>query len=184
MQLANFRERLEEPADADWAELREAQSMTLFLPNTGQAVIIDVGEAKDIHPKDKQTVGLRLALSALAKDYGKKIVFSGPVYKSMSQDSASIVLEFNHVGSGLVLKSGRVGSFAIAGADKKFVWVDTVKIEGDSIRVSHAGISKPVAVRYAWANNPEALLYNKDNIPASPFRTDDWAMLSEGKVTR
>jgi sialate O-acetylesterase len=184
VQLANFRERLEEPADADWAELREAQSMTLSLPKTGQAVIIDVGEAKDIHPKDKQTVGLRLALNALAKDYGKKIVFSGPVYKSMSQDGASIVLEFDHVGSGLALKSGRVGSFAIAGADKKFVWADTVKIEGDSIRVSHAGISKPVAVRYAWANNPEALLYNKDNIPASPFRTDDWAMLSEGKVTR
>jgi len=174
VQLANFMAVKAEPADSAWAELREAQLMTLALPNTGMAVIIDIGEADDIHPKNKQDVGKRLALWALARSYGKELVYSGPIYKSMEIDGEKIILHFDHVGGGLVAGPDEpLKGFAIAGADRKFVWADA-KIDGDSVVVSSDEVSTPVAVRYAWADNPVCNLYNKEGLPASPFRTDDW----------
>jgi len=174
VQLPNFRAVNPEPADSALAELREAQLMTLALPNTGMAVIIDIGEADNIHPKNKQDVGKRLALWALARNYRKKLVYSGPIYKSMKVEGNKIVLQFDSVGGGLVAGRGRaLKGFAIAGADRKFVWADA-KIVGDGVVVSCDEVSEPVAVRYAWADNPVCNLYNKEGLPASPFRTDDW----------
>jgi sialate O-acetylesterase len=174
VQLANFMAIDPEPADSMWAELREAQSMTLDLPNTGMAVIIDIGEANDIHPKNKQDVGKRLALWALARSYGKKLVYSGPIYKSTKIKGDKVVLYFDHVGGGLIATGdGPLKGFAIAGADRKFVWADA-KIDGDNIVVSSGEVSAPVAVRYAWADNPVCNLYNEEGLPASPFRTDNW----------
>ncbi len=173
VQLANFMAVDSEPVDSAWAELREAQLMTLALPNTGMAVIIDIGEADDIHPKNKQDVGKRLALWALAKTYGKNLVYSGPIYKSLKTEGNKVILEFEHAGGGLVAKGGEpLKGFAVAGADRKFVWADA-KIDGNTIVVSSNEVSEPVAVRYGWANNPVCNLYNKEGLPASPFRTDD-----------
>jgi sialate O-acetylesterase len=174
VQLANFQERKPDPGDSDWAELREAQSMTLSLPNTGMAVIIDIGEAGDIHPKNKQDVGKRLALNALAKVYDKDVVYSGPIFKSMRLKDGKIALSFNHVDGGLMTPSGEpLKGFAIAGADKKFVWANA-EINGKRILVWSDDVKEPVAVRYAWAINPECNLFNSVGLPASPFRTDDW----------
>ena len=174
VQLANFMKTKPEPAESSWAELREAQSMTLGLPNTGMAVIIDIGEADDIHPRNKQDVGKRLALWALGETYGKELVYSGPLYKSMNVDGGSIILKFDHVGGGLVAKGGEeLKGFSIAGADKKFVWAEA-KIDGNKVVVSSDDIAEPVAVRYAWADNPVCNLYNTEELPASPFRTDEW----------
>jgi len=178
VQLANFKAVKDEPGESDWAELREAQLKTLAQPNTGMAVIIDIGEAKNIHPKNKQDVGKRLALWALGTTYGKKIVYSGPIYKSMQAAGKKIILKFDHVGGGLVAEGdGPLKGFAIAGEDKKFVWADA-KIEGETIVVSSEAVAAPVAVRYAWADNPICNLYNKEGLPASPFRTDDWPGLT------
>ncbi|MEK6645727.1 MAG: sialate O-acetylesterase [Candidatus Firestonebacteria bacterium] len=175
VQLANFMPKKTEPAQSAWAELREAQLMTLSIPNTAMAVIIDIGDTTDIHPKNKQDVGMRLALPALAKVYGKKdIVYSGPIYKSMKIEENKIRLYFDHIGSGLgVQNSAELVGFAIAGEDKKFLWAKAV-IDGNTIVVSNENVAKPVAVRYAWADNPDCNLYNKEKLPASPFRTDDW----------
>jgi sialate O-acetylesterase len=186
VQLANFMAVDPEPVDSAWAELREAQLMTLALPNAGMAVIIDIGEAKDIHPKNKQDVGKRLALWALARTYGRKLVCSGPIYKSMKRELRAVVrgsalgtegrirLFFDHVGGGLVALGGEaMKGFAIAGADRKFVWADA-KIDGNTVIISSNEVSEPAAVRYGWANNPVCNLYNKEGLPASPFRTDDW----------
>jgi sialate O-acetylesterase len=173
VQLANFMDEQPQPVDSAWAELREAQTMTLSLPNAGMAVIIDVGDAKDIHPRDKQTVGYRLAQVALARDYGKKIEYSGPMYKSMKVEGGAIRLSFDHIRGGLVAKGGELVGFAIAGADKKFVWAKA-KIDGNTVVVSSDSVAQPAAVRYAWADNPKCTLYNKEGLPASPFRTDEW----------
>ncbi len=199
VQLANFKAVDVQPRDDAWPELREAQTMTLSLPNTGMAVIIDIGEGRDIHPKNKQTVGYRLALAGLRVAYGQNIVHSGPLYESMSVEGNKVRIKFKNVGGGLVAlpfkdpvtphgpslakRFGRdikglrpqseVLGFAIAGADKKFVWAKA-KIEGDRIVVWSEKVAKPVAVRYAWENNPICNLYNKEELPASPFRTDDW----------
>jgi sialate O-acetylesterase len=181
VQLANFKDRQPEPGDSDWAELREAQSMALKLPNTAQAVIIDIGEAKDIHPKNKHDVGKRLALAAERIAYGKNdVVHSGPVFDSMKVDGSQARLKFLH-GDGMHAKGGALKGFAVAGEDKKFVWADA-KIDGDAVVVSAKGIDKPVAVRYGWADNPECNLYNGAGLPASPFRTDDFPMITAGKV--
>lgn len=170
--LANFMAVKPDPADSAWAELREAQAITAAnVLNCGLALAIDVGDAKDIHPKDKQTVGHRLALWAMATVYGKKVEFSGPVYDSMKVDGNKIVLTLKHVGGGLEAKGGELKGFAIAGDDRKFVWADA-KIVGDTVVVSSDKVEKPAAVRYAWADNPICNLYNKDGLPAVPFRTD------------
>ncbi|HSC39181.1 MAG TPA: sialate O-acetylesterase, partial [Chitinophagaceae bacterium] len=174
VQLANFMKADSLPAASDWAELREAQAKTLSLPNTGMAVAIDIGNPDDIHPKNKQEVGRRLALIALAKNYGEKQVYTGPVYESQKIEGGSIRLSFKS-GCGELTAGGDkpLGGFAIAGADQVFHWA-TARIEGDKVVVSSPEVAAPVAVRYAWGNNPAgANLYNKQGLPASPFRTDD-----------
>jgi len=150
--------------------------MTLSVLNTGMAVTIDVGEWNDIHPLDKKNVGTRLALAAERVAYGDtNIVFSGPTYQSMRAEGDRIILKFANAGTGLLAKGGgELRHFSIAGADKRFVWAKA-KIEKDNIIVWNDEISRPVAVRYAWADNPEeANLFNREGLPASPFRTDDW----------
>jgi sialate O-acetylesterase len=179
VQLANFKEVQPLPKDDEWAELREAQLKTLALPNTGMAVTIDIGDAKDIHPKNKQEVGRRLALNALGKFYGKEIIYSGPIYKSMAVNGKEITLSFEHVNGGLKAHgSDELKGFSIAGADKKFYWADA-KIVGETVVVSSAKVTDPVAVRYAWAINPVCNLCNKADLPASPFRTDQWKGITE-----
>ncbi len=175
VQLANFMEVKDTPGESAWAELREAQLMTLDLPYTGMAVTIDIGDAKDIHPKNKQDVGKRLALWALAKTYGRRVAYSGPLYQSMETNEGKIILHFDHCAGGLVAQGGEpLKGFAIAGEDRKFVWADA-GIQGDTVVVSSKEIAAPVAVRYAWADNPVCNLFNKAGLPASPFRTDTWA---------
>lgn len=174
VQLANFMQRKDQPTESAWAELREAQSKTLELPSTGQAVIIDIGEAGDIHPRNKQDVGKRLALAAMKVAYGKDdVVYSGPTLKNATFEDGKAVLTFENVGSGLEAKGDTLKGFAIAGEDRVFKWADA-RIEGDKIIVSSDEVKNPMAVRYAWADNPEATLYNAEGLPASPFRTDDW----------
>jgi sialate O-acetylesterase len=176
VQLADFQAEKPEPTESSWAELREAQTMTISkLPSTGEAVIIDIGEGKDIHPKNKYEVGLRLARLALANEYGIKIASRSPIYKSMEVKANSIVLSFDHVDNGWrpFDVAAPVG-FAIAGEDKKFVWADA-KIEKDgTVSVTSSLVKKPVAVRYAWADNPVCNMYDGAGLPLTPFRTDDW----------
>lgn len=188
VQLANFRKPSDNPAGGDgWAKLREAQRKALNIKHTGMAVITDIGEANDIHPRNKQDVGLRLAQWALHQTYQMKdIVPSGPLYRSHKVDGNTIRLSFDHVGSGLMVgektgleptaeaKNGTLKRFAIAGDDKKWVWANA-KIDGNEVVVSSPDVANPIAVRYAYTMNPlGANLYNKEGMPASPFRTDDW----------
>jgi sialate O-acetylesterase len=178
VQLPNFGNPPDEPAPSPWAELREAQLMTLSVPHTGMAVAIDIGEANDIHPHNKRDVGKRLALIALAKQYCQtKLVYSGPLFASAKVEgkgkNKGVRLRFDHVSSGLVARDGKLTGFAIAGADKKFVWAEA-RIDGNTVVVSSPKVAKPVAVRYAWADNPPCSLANREGLPASPFRTDDW----------
>ena len=141
----------------------------------GIAVTIDIGDAADIHPKDKQDVGKRLAYAAEAIAYGHKLEYSGPLYKSMSpaEGGKAIRLNFDHLGGGLTMKGEKLMGFAIAGEDRKFVWADA-RIDGKSVIVWSAEVPHPVAVRYAWHTNPVCNLFNGAGLPASPFRTDDW----------
>jgi sialate O-acetylesterase len=176
VQLPNFMEPKSEPSESNWALLREAQLKTLSLPNTGMAVTIDIGEWNDIHPLDKKDVGYRLSLAAEKVAYGDNhVVYSGPIYQSMKIDGNKIILSFTNTGQGLIAKNGgKLKYFAIADSSKKFVWAQA-KINDDKVIVWNDKISNPVAVRYAWADNPQgANLYNKKGLPASPFRTDDW----------
>ena len=172
VQLANFMDTTTDPVQSGWAELREAQLWTAMnVPNCGIAVITDIGDAKDIHPRNKQDVGKRLALEALAKTYGKQIVHQGPLYKEMKVEGNAVRLVFDHVGGGLEQRGDKLAGFAIAGADGKFVHGEA-RIDGANVIVTGGGIDQPTAVRYGWANNPPATLFNKDGLPASPFRTD------------
>jgi len=173
VQLANFKPIKDEPTESAWAELREAQLLTLSaVPNTGMAVAIDIGDVWNIHPLNKQDVGKRLALGALALAYSRDIVCSGPIYARMSREGSGIRLHFTHVGGGLVTKGDeRLKGFAISGADGEFVWADAV-IDGDTVVVRSDRVTAPADVRYAWADNPVCNLYNKAGLPASPFRTD------------
>jgi sialate O-acetylesterase len=176
VQLANFKQPPAAPGNSDWAELREAQQMALSVPLTGVAVAIDIGEAEDIHPRNKQDVGYRLSLAARKIAYNETIVYSGPVYKTFTIDGNKMVIDFDHIGSGLVArdKYGYLKGFAIAGSDQYFKWA-RASVEGDRVVVFSPEIAEPVAVRYAWADNPDdANLYNKEGLPASPFRTDSW----------
>ncbi len=181
VQLANFKAIQNEPREDDWAELREAQLMTLALPNTGMAVTIDIGDADDIHPRNKQEVGRRLGLNALKQVYGKDVVHSGPAYRSMRIEKDALRLFFDHTYGGLFAKNGeQLVGFAIAGKDRKFVWADAV-IEGASVLAKSPLVKDPEAVRYAWASNPVCNLYNKAGLPASPFRTDTWPGITQPK---
>lgn len=208
VQLAPFKDIKAEPADSDWAELREAQALsTKALPKVGMAVITDVGEERDIHPKKKEPVGARLALAARAITYGERILYSGPTFKRMRVKGDKAVLSFDHVGKGLearpvpqsdaskisgspaaLVYSAPAGKleqpllgFSIAGEDKKFVWANAV-IEGGTVVVSSPKVPKPVAVRYGWADYPVVNLWNKDGLPASPFRTDSFPMITAPKT--
>ncbi len=174
VQLANFMEAKEQPSESGWAEVREAQLKTLEVPNTAMAVTIDLGEWNDIHPLNKEDVGKRLALAARKVAYGDDAaVWSGPIYESMQVEGGKAVLSFSHTGSGLICKGDMLKEFAIAGPDKRFVWAEA-KIEGDQVVVWSDKVTEPVAVRYAWADNPAgANLYNREGLPASPFRTDE-----------
>lgn len=183
VQLASFMQKPKTPPVTDtWAELREAQTLTLSVLNTAQAVITDIGDANDIHPKNKQDVGLRLADIALNKCYGKSnIVCAGPTYKSMRIDNNKIVIEFNNEASGLhtTSKYGYVEGFSIAGTDQKFVWANAKIVERSKVIVFTDQMENPVAVRYCWASNPDVNLFNSANLPAAPFRTDTWPLSSE-----
>ncbi|HXB43799.1 MAG TPA: sialate O-acetylesterase [Puia sp.] len=166
---------------SSWAELREAQTMTLGLPNTGMAVTTDIGEALDIHPKNKQDVGKRLAAAALSNAYAHVQEYSGPLYQSMQTDGNKIILSFTHTGSGLMAKDkyGYIKGFEVAGSDQKFHYA-RANIDGDKVIVNGEGVAMPVAVRYAWADNAlEANLYNKEGFPASSFRTDSWKGITD-----
>jgi sialate O-acetylesterase len=195
-QLPIYRPKASMPGESGWAELREAQSLALKLPNTGQAVTIDVGETGNLHPRNKMDVGERLALIALARDYGKPIPFSGPVYDSMKVESGKAILSFQHTDGGLTAKplpqtdavssltnqtaplvrnspNSQLEGFAICGEDRKWVWADA-KIDGNNVIVWSDKVPSPAAVRYAWADNPTCNLTNGSGLPASPFRTDDF----------
>jgi sialate O-acetylesterase len=176
VQLPNFMETKNQPEESNWALLREAQQKALSIPKTGMAVTIDIGEWNDIHPLDKKDVGERLALQAQKIAYGEEdLIASGPIYKSMEIEENKIWLSFSNIGSGLMSKGGKhLRYFTIAGSDKHFVWAKA-KIEGNNVVVGNDHIPNPIAVRYAWADNPEgANLYNKEGLPAAPFRTDNF----------
>ena len=165
-----------------WAELREAQAKTLSLPNTGIAVITDIGDSSNIHPKDKQDVGKRLAAIALHNVYGEDIVYNGPVYTSMKTEGNKVIISFTDIGSGLIAhdRYGYIKGFEVAGADKKFHYAKAY-ISGNTVVVYNDSVNAPVAVRYGWAdNNLEDNLFNKEGFPAGPFRTDDWKGITEG----
>ncbi|MBI4877020.1 MAG: sialate O-acetylesterase, partial [Acidobacteria bacterium] len=169
VQLANYGKNV--PA-SPWPELREAQAMTLQLANTGMAVSIDIGNPSDIHPTNKQDVGLRLALAARAVAYGEKLVYSGPQFRQAVRDGAGLRLLFDHAGGGLTAKGGELKGFEIAGRDGKFVPAEA-RIDGRDVVVSSAVVRDPAIARYAWAASPECNLYNAEGLPASPFRTSD-----------
>jgi len=161
------------PSESNWALLRESQLKSLSVPNTAMAVAIDLGEWNDIHPDNKKDVGERLALAAMKIVYNENLVYSGPLYQSSTIEGNKIIISFTNTGSGLITNDGEeLSEFAIAGADKKFVWAKA-KIEGDKIIVWNDDIANPMYVRYAWADDPvNPNLYNKEGLPASPFRTD------------
>ncbi|MEZ0536626.1 sialate O-acetylesterase [Caldicellulosiruptoraceae bacterium PP1] len=174
VQLANYMKASEYPSESNWAKLRDEQRKALCLNNTGMAVAIDVGEWNDLHPLNKKDVGKRLALLAQKIAYNEKnIVASGPLYKSMKIDGNKIIIEFSEIGSGLCMKSDKLKHFSISNKNKEFLWANAI-IEGNKVIVWNENVSEPVAVRYAWADNPEgANLYNKEGLPASPFSTEN-----------
>ena len=179
VQLAAHMQRNTEPVEDMWAELREAQMMALQLPNTGMAVAIDLGDANDIHPGNKQDVGKRLALWALNKNYGFDIQYSGPLYQSFTTEGNKMTLEFSHSYDGLKTSDGqKLTGFAIAGSDGKFIWANA-EIKGSKVVVWSPQIAEPVAVRYAWSANPACNLINSAGLPASPFRTDDFEPITK-----
>ena len=190
VQLADYQKEQRLQTDSTWAELREAQTMAMNLPNTGEAVILNLGEATDIHPKNKQDVAKRLARWALARDYGfKSLVHRSPVYKSMEKTENSIVLTFDHVGGGLdTFDVKEPIGFTIAGSDQEFKLAKAELVgKGGGIRqirVSSPDVAEPVAVRYAWANNPVCNVQNREGLPLTPFRTDDWEGVTAGKESR
>lgn len=191
VQLADFKAYQTEPVESDWAELREAQTLTLGkLPNTGQCVITDLGEANDIHPRNKRDVAERLARWALVKDYGFKLPYSSPVLKSAKFEGGKALLTFDHAETGLrVVDMDEVKGFAICGKDRKWVWAQAVILpdhktsprtpRSNQIAVSSPAVPEPVAVRFAWADNPVANVYSAEGLPVTPFRTDDFPMITD-----
>jgi sialate O-acetylesterase len=175
VQLPNHGATPAEPSESAWAELREAELLTLKnVPHTGLTVTIDVGDPKDIHPHRKLEVGQRLALWALGTTYEQPVTYSGPLYDSMKVEANIIRIRFTHVGAGLEARGGPgLQGFSIAGSDRIFHWADA-RLDGDTVLVSSPDVADPVAVRYAWADSPQCNLFNRDGLPASPFRTDDW----------
>lgn len=193
VQLAAFKEPNPNPEDTDWARLREAQTMTLSLPNTGMATIIEAGHQTNIHPPDKPTVGKRLAAQALKVAYGEDLVASGPMFREMTVEGNEAIVTFDDVGSGLTTRTvetdgfpvpaDELAGFAICGADQKFHWAEARIVGKDQIALSSPEVASPVAVRYAWANFPRCNLYNEEGFPAVPFRTDDFEPLGVGIIS-
>lgn len=177
--LPAFMHRRDQPGDDAWAELREAQALTARnVKNSGLAVTVDTGDPDNIHPKDKKVVGERLALCALAREYGKKIFHAGPTFTSVEHLPGALKLHFRHTDGGLVVKGDKLEEFAVAGKDRQWHWADA-KVEGDSVVVSSPMVSDPQAARYAWQADPAATLYNGAGLPAVPFRTDNWPEITE-----
>jgi sialate O-acetylesterase len=167
------------PVDDGWADIRESQALTAeHVHNSCLAVTIDTGDAENLHPKDKQPVGERLAFCALAKHYGKHVVYSGPTLASVKRKPGSIELRFRHTDGGLVVKGPKLEEFEIAGADQKWYWADA-RIKGKTVVVSSPSVPNPKEVRYAWQSNPAATLFNGAGLPAGPFRTDTWPLITE-----
>ena len=175
VQLPNFMEKHAQPTESGWAGIREAQlKVAKTIANTSMATTYDVGEWNDIHPLDKKSVAQRLFLGARKLVYGEKLQASGPLYKEMKVEGNKAIITFTEVGGGLKCKGDKLKHFAMAGADKKFYWADAV-IRGNKVIVTCKEVAEPVAVRYAWADNPDdANLMNKEGLLASPFRTDEW----------
>ena len=183
IQLPNYRALSAEPRDAAWSFIREAERRTVLkTTNTGLVVTIDIGEANDIHPKNKLDVGKRMAVWALRNVYGRKLT-DAPVFRSSQVEGSKIVLTFDSVGSGLKIRDGdKLDEFAIAGDDKKWVWADAKIVGKNKIEVWSTSIANPKAVRYAFNSNPKhPNLTNDSGLPASPFRTDDWPDPTAGK---
>lgn len=179
VQLANYMQRKPLPSESEWAELREAQTLTLSQPNTGMACTIDIGEAGSVHPVNKQEVGRRLALIADKLVYKKDCTASGPTYKSFKTEGNRIRISFENTGKGLAtINNGEISGFAIAGTDKQFFWAKA-KIEGNDVVVYSDNVLAPIAVRYAWADNPDCNLTNTEGLPAVPFRTDNWKGITQ-----
>ncbi len=179
VQLPNYMKKEKEPADGKWAVLRESQAETLRLPNTGMACIIDLGETDNIHPTNKKDVGTRLAAVAQKLVFNMDVQASGPVMKDFEVKGNKVYVHFSEIADGLSTSDGEsVTGFAIAGANQKFYWADA-KIEGDTVVLSAKDVPKPVAVRYAWANNPTCNLVNSVGLPALPFRTDSWKVMTQ-----
>jgi sialate O-acetylesterase len=179
--LPAFKHRSATPVDDAWAETRESQAITAAsVPNSCLAVTIDTGDPDNIHPKDKQPVGERLALCALAKNYGEKVAYSGPTLKTVERLPGSIRLHFANADGGLVVKGSKLEEFAIAGEDRRWSWADA-RIDGDTVVVSSPSVANPKEVRYAWQSNPAATLFNLAGLPAAPFRTDDWPGITESQ---
>jgi sialate O-acetylesterase len=177
VQLADFMAEQPQPGDSAWAELREAQTMTMSkLPNTGEAVIIDLGEANDIHPRDKQNVAKRLARWALAKDYGLKIPYQSPTFKECEVIDNRVQVTFDNPNAALkAFDYADVRGFAVAGEDKKWHWATAqIMPNSNKVLVSSPEVKKPVAVRYGWADNPVCNLRSTNGLPVTPFRSDDW----------
>lgn len=184
VQLANYHDESPNPVGSSWAELREAQAMALIVPNTGMATAIDIGEANDIHPKNKLEVGNRLGMAAMKVAYHKDVEYSGPTLKEFHIQDNKVIVSYDHAKDGLVCrdKYGYITGFQIAGDDRKFYWAKA-KIDGNTVVVFGDKVDKPVAIRYAWDDNPGKLsLYNTAGLPAIPFRTDDWPGDTTGKV--
>ncbi|RZL14233.1 MAG: hypothetical protein EOO62_06025 [Hymenobacter sp.] len=182
VQLPNFHAATPEPAESNWAELREAQAQALRLPRTGMATAIDLGDPTNIHPSNKQEVGRRLALAARRTAYGDaKLTASGPTYARSLVKGNAIQLKFSSIGGGLLVKGGpALQGFAVAGADRQFHWA-TARLVGNDVLVQSPRVRAPIAVRYDWAGSPNGNLYNKDGLPAVPFRTDTWPGVTDGQ---
>ncbi|MES2694577.1 MAG: sialate O-acetylesterase [Verrucomicrobiota bacterium] len=183
-QLANFRPREAEPGDAEWAELREAQTKAQRLPNTGQAVIIDLGEGRDVHPRNKYDVASRLVRWTLVKDYGMKLPYRSPEYKALRIEGAKAVVTIDCFGSRLrAFDTEEPLGFTVCGADKVWRWAKGRVVVGrNEVEVWSEQVPAPIAVRYAWADNPVCNLYSADGLPVTPFRTDDFKMVTEGRL--
>ena len=184
VQLADFMAESAQPGDSNWAELRESQTKTQSaIKNGGQAVIIDIGEANDIHPKNKRDVAERLARWALAKDYGVKLPYRSPEFKGIEITGNKAVVTLDTFGGSLrTVDVNDVKGVAICGEDKKWVWATAKIIGNDKLEVSAAGVAKPVAVRYAWSDNPVCNLFSKDGLPVTPFRSDNFEMITKPKM--
>jgi sialate O-acetylesterase len=182
VQLADFMAEKAQPGESGWAELRESQSKTLKLPKTGQAVIIDVGEGKDIHPRDKHTVASRLVRWALVKDYGLQFPYRSPEFKSLEINGDKALVTFDCFGSSLrPFDVEEVRGFAVCGEDKVWHWAKGALRGKDKVEVWADQVTNPIAVRYAWADNPVCNLFSNDGLPATPFRTDDFDMITKPK---